>query len=275
MKLSPENDAVIAEARVLENRPLAADTGLMVLDCPEAARAARPGRFVKIRAWAPLEEGGGPLLDRPFSIHRAEGDRLSLLYRVVGPATRLLRRVPAGGSVRVSGPLGRGLDEALAGSVPAEGLYLAAGGIGLAPMALARDWLGAGRPAVLFYGERTGPAQVEEAWLKSWAGDFIATVEDGSGYGRPGLVTAPLAEALAREVRPIFACGPTPMLAAVSELGWRFGAPVLASVEAGMACGFGVCLTCSLPLTGGGRFRVCQEGPVVDGLTVDWGRVRG
>lgn len=260
-------DGVIAEGRVLENRPVAIGASIMTIDCPEVARLAAPGRFVKIRAWPGLEEGLGPLLDRPFSIHRVNGDQVLLLYRVVGPATRLMRLVPAGGLIRVSGPFGRGLAEVL--DRPS-GLYLAAGGIGLAPMALARDWLGPERPATLFYGERGGAAQVEESWLKTWAGDCLAVTEDGTGYGETGLVTGPLEAALAREVRPVFACGPVPMLAAVSGLGARYGAPVAVSVEAGMACGLGVCLTCSLPLTGGGRFRACREGPVVDGLSVDW-----
>ena len=262
----------LSQGPILENRALAAETYLMTIHSPEASRTARPGSFVKIRAWAGPGEGDGPLLDRPFSVHRTEGDRLSILYRVVGPATRLLSLARPGQTVRVTGPLGHGLDQA---TPRPKAIYLVAGGIGLAPMALARDWLGPEGTAALFYGERSGVLQVEEDWLKSWAGDFTATVDDGTGYGRAGLVTEALAEALARELRPIFACGPKPMLAAVSALGARFGAPgVWVSVEAGMACGLGVCLTCSLPLLGGGRFRACQEGPVVDGLKVDWEKIR-
>ncbi len=257
-------EAVIAEGRIVENRPLAAETFLMTIDCPEAARRAGPGRFIKLRSWP---EDDGPLLDRPFSIHRASDGRISVLYRVLGPATRLMSRASAGGTVKVSGPLGRGLDRVVPAS---ENLYLAAGGLGLAPMALARDWLQSPRPTHLFYGERSGRFQVARDWLRSWAGDFTATVDDGQGYGRPGLVTVPLEQALAREPRPIFACGPAPMLAAVSRLAARFRVTPWVSMEAGMACGFGVCLTCSLPLKGGGRFRVCREGPVVDGSTVDW-----
>lgn len=258
----------ISRGQILENRPLAADTFIMVIDCPEAA-GALPGQFVKVRTWAEPDQGGSPFLDRPFSIHRVEGDRLSLLYRVVGPATKIMSAAQPGSQIKVSGPLGRGLPEVL--DKP-RSLYLAAGGIGLAPMALALDWLN-DSGATLFYGERAGALQVDETWLKSWAGEVVATVDDGSGYGRAGLVTTPLEEALIREVRPIFACGPAPMLAAVSALAARYNAPCLVSVEAGMACGFGVCLTCSLPLKGGGRFRACQEGPVVDGSTIDWAKV--
>ncbi|MDL2226859.1 dihydroorotate dehydrogenase electron transfer subunit [Deltaproteobacteria bacterium OttesenSCG-928-M10] len=265
-------DAVITEGRVIENRPLAAATFLLTLDCPEVAAKAGPGSFVKIRSWPEPQEGGSPFLDRPLSVHRAAGGRLELLYRVVGPATRLLSRGRPGDRAKISGPLGRGLADHM--PRPAD-MYLAAGGIGLAPMALTRDWLkAAGRPGKIFYGERNGAGQVDEKWLQTWAGDYTAVTEDGSGYGRAGLVTEPLAEALAAEPRPVFACGPTPMLAAVADLCGRFGVACLTSVEAGMACGFGVCLTCSLPLKDGGRFRVCREGPVMNGLTIDWPGVR-
>jgi dihydroorotate dehydrogenase electron transfer subunit len=37
-----------------------------------------------------------------------------------------------------------------------------------------------------------------------------------------------------------------------------------------MACGLGVCLSCTLPLKKGGRFKVCGEGPVADGRIINW-----
>lgn len=258
--------ALITEGRILENRRLADDTLLMQIHCPEQATAA-PGQFVKVRAWGPPESGFGPLLDRPFSIHDSDGERLSLLYRIVGPGTEIMSRCPAGAPIRVTGPLGCGLEDDFA----PQGLYLVAGGIGLAPMALTlKNLRRLGRPSVLFYGERMKELQVDESWLNSWGGEHCAACEDGRGYGEKGLVTAPLEKALRNEIRPVFACGPAPMLAAVSSLAKSFGAKVMVSVEAGMACGLGVCLTCSLPLKNGGRLRACKEGPVVDGLAIDW-----
>ena len=269
--MSQTKSTVIAEGRILENRRVAADTLLMHIHCPSVAAEAVPGQFVKVRSWGPPESGFGPLLDRPFSVHDADGENLSLLYRIVGPATEIMGQARIGASIKVTGPLGHGLED----DFGPQGLYLVAGGIGLAPMALTLKSLRRrGQPSILFYGERLQELQVDKSWLSGWGGQVQAVCEDGRGYGEKGLVTEPLEKALQNEIRPVFACGPAPMLAAVSRLAESYGAPVKVSVEAGMACGLGVCLTCSLPLKEGGRFRVCQEGPVVDGLSVDWERIR-
>jgi dihydroorotate dehydrogenase electron transfer subunit len=37
-----------------------------------------------------------------------------------------------------------------------------------------------------------------------------------------------------------------------------------------MACGFGVCLGCAVPMAGGGFSLVCNQGPVYDAADLDW-----
>jgi dihydroorotate dehydrogenase electron transfer subunit len=254
---------LIGEGRLRAIEKLSADTFWLDLETPAADLFRVPGGFVKLRGWPEP----GPLLDRPFSIHRVRDGGLQLLIRRVGAATRLICGLAPGAPLKITGPLGLPVPEIVA----LADFYLVAGGIGLAAMALVRDWLGdSGQRSRLFYGERSGRHQVDRAWLAAWAGDFTATVDDGSGYGFAGLVTAPLAESLAREPRPILACGPPPLLAAVTALAEQFGVAPWVWLEAGMACGLGVCLSCSLPLKTGGRFKVCREGPVADGRTLDW-----
>jgi len=254
----------IVEGRLRASRELSADTFWLDVETPAAESFRAPGCFIKLRGWPEP----GPLLDRPFSLHRVQDGGVQLLIRRVGPATRLLGGLAPGRPLKMTGPLGR----PLAGIIPeSTDFYLVAGGIGLAPLALVLDWLrDSGRRSRLFYGERSGRHQVDPAWLAAWADDCTATVDDGSGYGRPGLVTEPLAEALAREPRPILACGPPPLLAAVTGLAERHGVAPWVWLEAGMACGLGVCLSCSLPLKKGGRLKICREGPVADGRTLDW-----
>jgi dihydroorotate dehydrogenase electron transfer subunit len=77
----------------------------------------------------------------------------------------------------------------------------------------------------------------------------------------------------------IYACGPHPMLAAVSRIGVQHELPVQVAVEELMACGYGVCMTCVMPVTHRSArrgqdqvsyVRSCTEGPVLDGATVVW-----
>jgi dihydroorotate dehydrogenase electron transfer subunit len=100
------------------------------------------------------------------------------------------------------------------------------------------------------------------------------TTEDGS-LGLRGVVTDALARVI-HEARTevIYACGPMPMLRAVTMFADRYEIPVLASVEESMACGIGVCMTCVLPVTGDDGVtrmtRSCVDGPVFSGQSVRW-----
>ncbi|MFH1136657.1 MAG: dihydroorotate dehydrogenase electron transfer subunit [Pseudomonadota bacterium] len=256
----------LGDCRVLENRVLARDTNLLRLEAPEIAATGRPGRFVMVRTGPYPEKGGGPLLKRPFSLHRlGPGREISILFRVVGVGTRLLSRVRPGETLEILGPLGRGFDLE---KIPAR-VYLAAGGLGLAPMLALAEALRGRTRFVTFYGVKTGVEAPPDDYLALFPGNVVLTSEDGS-RGLPGLVAAPLARALAEQPAPIFACGPYPMLRATAELAARAGVAAQVSLEAHMACGLGACLGCVAPKPGGGYARVCQEGPVFRAEEVTW-----
>jgi dihydroorotate dehydrogenase electron transfer subunit len=94
--------------------------------------------------------------------------------------------------------------------------------------------------------------------------------EDGSA-GHHGLVTGPLAGILAEGAGAVVhACGPTAMMRAAAALAREHGARCFVSLENPMACGFGVCLGCAAPLSGGGFALVCRDGPVLDAERVAW-----
>ena len=59
------------------------------------------------------------------------------------------------------------------------------------------------------------------------------------------------------------------MLKAVARLCVEAGVACDLSLEAPMACGFGVCLGCVVP-TQGGFERVCVEGPVIPASRMAW-----
>jgi NAD(P)H-flavin reductase len=54
------------------------------------------------------------------------------------------------------------------------------------------------------------------------------------------------------------------MLEAVRRLCVERDVPGRLALESGMACGYGACFGCVVPLAAGGYARVCVDGPVLD-----------
>jgi len=242
---------------------------------PGIASEMGPGQFFMVGL-----PGAEVLLRRPFSVCGLPGtfagappEAVQVLYKVVGRGTALLSSLKPGAPITVLGPLGRGFDLTVA---PGVRHLLVAGGIGCAPFpalaaALARR---GARPAML-YGARTAADLPLLDWFEQHCESVTVTTEDGSA-GERGLVTVPLGNALASgEPVKVFACGPNPMLRAVAAAARSRGVPCEVSLEAHMACGFGVCLGCVVPtLNGNGDepnySRVCVEGPVMAAEKLAW-----
>jgi dihydroorotate dehydrogenase electron transfer subunit len=89
-------------------------------------------------------------------------------------------------------------------------------------------------------------------------------------------VTGPLEQALRQSSGGVmvYACGPEPMLEAVSRVAGAFGTPAQVSVERVMGCGMGGCYSCVIPVrdAGGGHHyvRSCISGPVFTAADLVW-----
>lgn len=229
-------------ATVLDIRTVAENTFWLELYAAGVAERAVPGQFVMI-------EVPGKFLRRPFSIAGVEGRRIKILFRAVGEGTRVLARVRRNYQLRVLGPLGGGFPQV--DSPP----MLVAGGVGLAPMLFVKVFL---PEAVLLYGEKNENYLVDRTILPA---DALIAVEGGKKVvGFRGTVVE-LAER--QSPRPIFACGPAPMLDALAKLAEKWQVPAWFSLESRMACGFGVCNGCVIR-TAEGYKKVCTDGPVFE-----------
>ena len=60
------------------------------------------------------------------------------------------------------------------------------------------------------------------------------------------------------------------MMAAVAKMAADRGVACDASLEAPMACGYGVCLGCSVKRAAGDVLYTCVDGPCVDAAEIDW-----
>jgi dihydroorotate dehydrogenase electron transfer subunit len=265
---------------VLERRRAGAYQALTLV-APRIAAAARPGQFVHLLAG---EDRSFPLR-RPFSIHRVDpggsggpagrspagsGGTVGVVFDVVGAGTRALAGLRPHDVVDVLGPLGRPFDP------PSEpvGCVLVGGGYGTAPLFFLAGELRTRRCRVDFaIGAATAARLLDAMEAKRLGHSLTVTTDDGSA-GRRGLVTDPLPELLARTgAGRVYACGPMPMLAAVSRVATAAGVPCQVAVEEQMACGTGICFSCVLPIGPSGATRMarsCLEGPVFDGTAIAW-----
>jgi NAD(P)H-flavin reductase len=186
-----------------------------------------PGQFFML-------EAPGCVLPRPMSVCQAPPGELAFLVDPIGPGTRALAALRAGDAIHVLGPLGRGFDL----DVPRP--LIVAGGIGIAPMPYLAEALG-GAPALVGF---RSDLHAQAAALLPGAEVVV----------EPRLVT----ELLPDDPGDVLACGPEPMLDAVSQL--VPGAQL--AREAPMACGYGACYGCVVEVDG--RYeRLCVTGPVL------------
>lgn len=276
-------------ATVESNDELVEGFRLLVLNFNQGIRA-RAGQFAMLKARASLE----PLLRRALAVYKVYGPRrLSFLYHVMGRGTEALAQLARGGEVEALIPLGNGwLDDyrqiASSASEPQEGgaskpkrALVVAGGIGSASVfLLCEELISSNTPTQVFFGaanERVAVGCGLEDFQKMQL-PLTVTTDDGS-LGERGFVTAPLERCL-REIENegtvIYTCGPWVMMRRVAEIADQFGSLCLASLEAPMGCGFGVCVGCVVAVktegaAGYGSYkRVCIDGSIFPAEMIRW-----
>ena len=241
----------LLDATVTAIREVARLMFVVSIEGPEIAASVRAGQFVNL-GWSP-----GPLLRRPFSVYRTDGDRIEIVLRAVGEGTSHLLAMSAGDRLSCLGPLGQGFD-LRAGP---KSVALISGGLGVAPMPLAaREARALGMRVIWVHGARCA----DELCSESDGHEVIWATDDGSrGFAGTAVAAARDADL---DFDLVFACGPNRMLAAVAD---RWPDSQVA-VETYMGCGTGVCLGCAVPLTSGGYDRACKDGPVYRAADIDW-----
>jgi dihydroorotate dehydrogenase electron transfer subunit len=247
---------------VTANERIAQGVGLLVLHAPRTAATVRPGQFVHLR----IAPGRDFLLRRPFSVHRASGETLEILYQVLGTGTHALAQVSRDSEMDLLGPLGTGWDVAGGGSHA----LLVAGGLGAAPLGMLAEALAdKGVALTIVQGAPTSERLVARELFESVARRYQSATDDGSA-GERGFVTLLSERALsAGGIDRVYACGPEAMSRTVAEQAAAAGVRCQVSLERFMACGIGACLSCVCATTRG-RLRACLDGPVFEAADVLW-----
>lgn len=221
----------------------------------EGAIRVRAGQFVMIGVT------GFPLR-RPIAVCKAEGELITVCYRLKGAGTLALAEQKRGDTLSVLMPLGNGF------SLKEEEKRIAVvgGGVGIFPLISAIREFSDGREIYSYMGFRNRAALCMQEELERSTQLTLAS-DDGS-FGYHGTAVQAFLEAFG-EVKPqaVLACGPAPMLRALKE--GTSGIPVYVSLEERMGCGIGACLVCVCKKSDGTRARVCKDGPVFEIGEVD------
>ena len=217
----------------------------------DTADIAGPGQFVNIKL-------NGLFLRRPISVCDLTGDRLTIIYKIVGKGTEEMALMEPGQKLDVLTGLGNGYSLEESGEAP----LLIGGGAGVPPMyLLAKKLIEAGKRPTVILGFNTASEMFYEEEFKALGAEVKVTTADGT-YGIKGFVTAAMGE----EYSYFYACGPEAMLKAVADASVTGGQ---LSFEERMGCGFGACMGCSCETLYGSK-RICKDGPVLERGEIVW-----
>ncbi|HEX8755989.1 MAG TPA: hypothetical protein VF745_06600 [Steroidobacteraceae bacterium] len=293
----------LEDARVIKQTAYDGDQFVLRLAAPACAAGAQPGSFIHLTCNSAIP------MRRPLSIMRADPAQgwIEVLYKVLGPGLHALAAAKPGDTLSLIGPIGKPFTLHPERPRP----LLIGGGVGIPPMVFIADRLrealaspgtaaggstsqsGRYKPLVLMGSEipfpfRTRPSSIVVAGIPTGTIACMPLLDEwgiasrlASRAGFPGCYegfVTELADEWLKTLEPaqlaeveIFACGPTPMLAAAAAVARRHGVPCQASLEEFMACAVGGCAGCTVLVRtpeGPAMKRVCVDGPVFDALTV-------
>ncbi|UNT95130.1 dihydroorotate dehydrogenase electron transfer subunit [Allobaculum mucilyticum] len=233
-----------SNAVILSNAPIARDVFKMDLRT-DLAPMAKPGQFVQVAV-------PGFFLRRPISVSWTEGDVLRIVYKIMGNGTDKMSSMKPGEELSLLGPLGTGFpikDE--------KEVVIMGGGVGTPPMLkTAKAYLDQGSKVDVILGFNTAQDVFYVDEFEQLGISPVVCTMDGSA-GVKGTVLDGAASA-GIKTDYVLACGPLPMLRAISA-SYTKG---YISLESRMGCGFGVCNGCVMTDTNGMQVRVCKNGPV-------------
>ncbi len=236
---------------VISNEKIAKNTYECVLE-GDTSHITAPGQFVNIKL-------DGFYLRRPISVCDVEGDRLTIIYKVVGDGTEKMSKAEKGEQWLTLTGLGNGYDLTKSGDSP----LLIGGGAGVPPMyLLCRKLVAEGKVPTVILGFNTEDEVFYKERFESLGVKVIVATADGS-MGVKGFVTDAMR---GLSYSYFYTCGPEPMLKAIynaSESDGQF------SFEERMGCGFGACMGCTCKTKYGNK-RICRDGPVLEKEEIVW-----
>ena len=234
------------------------------VEAPLIAKARKPGNFVIVR----VGEKGERM---PLTIADANLERgsITLVVQVMGVSSRKLCALEVGDYITdLVGPLGKPTHIEKVGTVLACG-----GGVGVAPLLpIVRAFKEAGNRVVSVIAGRNKDLVILEDEIRASSDEVIIMTDDGS-YGKKGLITEGMEEVIKREkVDLAVTIGPAIMMKFCEKLTRKYDIPTVASLNALMVDGTGMCGACRVTVGGKTRF-TCVDGPEFDAHLIDFDEI--
>lgn len=248
--------------RIVNKRELNPAVTMMDIEAPLVAKKAEAGQFIILR----VDEDGERI---PLTVagYDREAGTVKIIFQIVGATTALLNQKKVGDFLAdFVGPLGRATE-----TEGVKKVCVVGGGVGCAialPVAEKFHRLGAEVHSIV--GFRSKDLLILEDEFRAASTKLTIMTDDGS-YGRQGLVTQPLAEALAagEQFDEVIAIGPLVMMKFVVATCKPYGVKCVVSMNPIMIDGTGMCGGCRLTVGGKTKF-ACVDGPDFDGYEVDF-----
>lgn len=247
--------------KILKKRYFSDRVVQMEVEAPLIAKARKPGNFVIVRA----DERGERI---PLTISEADTSRgsITLVIQKMGVSSTKICNLEEGEYITdLVGPLGKATHIEKVGTVLACG-----GGVGVAPLLpIVQGFKEAGNRVVSVIAARNKDLVILEQEIGRYSDEVIVMTDDGS-YGRKGLITEGMEEVIQREkIDLAVTIGPAVMMKFCSLLTRKYDIPTIASLNAIMVDGTGMCGACRVSVGGKTRF-TCIDGPEFDAHQIDF-----
>ncbi|MBE6586378.1 MAG: sulfide/dihydroorotate dehydrogenase-like FAD/NAD-binding protein [Ruminococcaceae bacterium] len=235
---------------------------MMDVEAPRVAKKAKAGQFIILRV-----DGDGERIPLTVAGTNTEEGTVKIIFQTVGATTHALSQKLEGEYIQdFVGPLGKATE--------IEGLKkvcVVGGGVGCAiALPVAQALHEAGCEVHSIVGFRNKELMILENEFKACSDKLTIVTDDGS-YGRQGVVTIPLKEAIdaGENYDRVIAIGPLVMMKFVVATTKPYGVPTVVSMNPVMVDGTGMCGGCRLTV-GGKTLFACVDGPDFDGFEVDF-----
>jgi ferredoxin--NADP+ reductase len=248
-------------SKILAKEYLSPNVVQLEIYAPLIARKRKAGHFVIIKIGSEGER-------IPLTIAKADVEKgtITLIVQKVGVTSHKVAALNVGDEVTdVVGPLGNPTHIEKTGTV-----LCAGGGVGIAPLLPIVEALHhAGNTVISLLAAKTKELLILEKEIRSQSDEVIIMTDDGS-YGQKGLITIGMEEVFkTRKIDFCVTIGPAIMMKYTTLVAQKYSIPAMASLNAIMVDGTGMCGACRVSVGGKIKF-VCVDGPEFNAYEVDF-----